>query len=314
MSVDPQTGYRIRVTGNRFDAGPLIDYLKQSGTRMAGQSAKVHPEQHPEFDFDIRLETMTIAESSDLNQFSAWGSIDEDGLQNLSVSAEMKAAADVVTKVELTYTTQGEENRFHFETENVGGIVAGFHGSTMLAGGTAKLDATRASRDAPFTGGFQAGEFTLLQSPDLGKILELGSIRGMDEAFHKEGLRFKTVSADFTLDERRLEIRNGKALGHGFGITVEGSVDFNEQSYDLAGAVTPMETIQKIIGHIPLLGRLLAGWDREGVIAFLYTVKGPLKNPDIDVKGYSALTPGITREIFKLTPDGSEADDGSGKK
>jgi hypothetical protein len=88
-------------------------------------------------------------------------------------------------------------------------------------------------------------------------------------------------------------------------------VDFRRGRFNLNGAVTPMETIQRVIGKIPLIGRLLAGWNREGIIAILYTIKGPMHDPDLDVKGYSALTPGITREIFTFE---SDIDDSEKKK
>ena len=69
-----------------------------------------------------------------------------------------------------------------------------------------------------------------------------------------------------------------------------------------------METIQKVIGRIPLIGRILSGWDREGIIAVLYSIKGPLDDPEIQVKSFSALTPGITREIYKLAPEDDKKD------
>jgi hypothetical protein len=330
VSLDPHTGYRISVTGDQFDAGPLIDHLKARGAPPSGQSSDVEPAapvQRPGFDFDMRLGTLKIAETAHLDKMSARALIDAKGLKKLDVEAEMKPAVprhpqaeqqakvstDVAT-VQLTYGPEGGGHRLHFETDNLGGLAAGLHVSTSLAGGAAKLDATRASAEAPLTGQFEATDFTLLEAPDLAKILELGSVRGMADAFTKEGLWFKKVSADLTFQGRRLSIQQGKALGHGFAITAEGSADFKKRNYNLAGAVTPMETIQRVIGYIPLFGRLLAGWNREGIVAVLYTIKGPMEEPQINVNGYSALTPGITREIFKLAPDDHDPDDSSKKK
>jgi hypothetical protein len=70
-----------------------------------------------------------------------------------------------------------------------------------------------------------------------------------------------------------------------------------------------METLQRVIGRIPLIGRLLAGWNREGIIAVLYKVQGPMNDLDVKVNHFSALTPGITREIHRLAPDDEDSED-----
>jgi hypothetical protein len=69
------------------------------------------------------------------------------------------------------------------------------------------------------------------------------------------------------------------------------------------GSVAPIATIQRVIGKIPLLGKVLTGPNEEGIIATLFSVRGPFDNLEVDAQRMSTLTPGITRELFKLHPD-----------
>ena len=71
---------------------------------------------------------------------------------------------------------------------------------------------------------------------------------------------------------------------------------------DFEGAVAPMGTIQRLVGKIPVLGKVLAGRDNKGIIATSFSVKGSASEPDVSVQALSTLTPGITRELLRVFP------------
>ena len=334
LAFDVSAGYRIRIEGQRFNAAPLVDYLEarnaESDDRGSADETPVQKNQAA-IDLEARIGRLELAETSALNDLSVSASFDGEKLQELHVEARMdpkavvhpeanadartEADSGVDTKFTLSHAPDEDGHRLSIETSNLGTLIEGLHLSTAINGGNAQVTARRASPDAPWIGSYHATNFTLLEAPSLAKILELGSIKGITSELSSEGLWFETIDVGLTLHDRQLKIENGKVLGHGFAITVEGFVDFGNQEIDLQGAVTPMETVQRVIGHIPLVGRLLTGWHREGIIAFLYTVKGNLTQPVYDVKKFSALTPGITREIYKLAPDGKPTDGSkTGKK
>jgi hypothetical protein len=334
LSRDPESGYRLRVEGPAFDAVPLIDYLKTvkskaSRHHRAGDAGPTR-ERSP-FDIEIRLDELRIDKGSRLNEVTAVVVYHGDSVHKVDVRALMEpvvveqphadpeakkeAEEKRATKLELSYVARGSGHEFRFETDNLGVLVEGLHATTAIQGGTVLVSMARDSPDEPMKGEIAIEKFTVLDLPALAKILEIGSLRGMYAGLTTEGLWFERVTATLTGDDREIEIADGKVLGHGFGITIRGTIDFESDVVDLEGAVTPMETVQRVIGHIPLIGRLLAGWHREGIIAVLYTVKGPMDDADIQVNSYSALTPGITREIFKLVPDDKDsADDKKGSK
>ena len=90
--------------------------------------------------------------------------------------------------------------------------------------------------------------------------------------------------------------------GRGFGITAEGWVDFEKKILHLSGAVAPARSIRRVLGKIPLVKQILMGPRNEGICATLYSVSGPFDDIDVSANPLSTITPGITREIFKLLP------------
>ena len=53
-----------------------------------------------------------------------------------------------------------------------------------------------------------------------------------------------------------------------------------------------------MLGNIPGVGEFLVSREGEGVVAFTYTVSGPMASPTITVNTLAALAPGIFRRLF----------------
>ncbi|MDH3596031.1 MAG: hypothetical protein OEM93_14410, partial [Rhodospirillales bacterium] len=75
---------------------------------------------------------------------------------------------------------------------------------------------------------------------------------------------------------------------------------------DLEGTIVPAYTFNRILGAIPILGRILTGGEGEGLFAFTYEMKGALDDPEVSVNPLSALAPGFLRGLFGGI-DGDEA-------
>jgi len=103
-------------------------------------------------------------------------------------------------------------------------------------------------------------------------------------------------------ENRRLKFSDLTIHADGVGITADGVIDVGDKTVDLKGSLAPAATIQKAIGKIPLLGQVLTGVNREGIIATEFTIAGPLEEPTVKAKALSTLTPGITRDLKRLLP------------
>ena len=81
---------------------------------------------------------------------------------------------------------------------------------------------------------------------------------------------------------------------------VEGSFDLEQDTVNIKGTIIPAYTINRVLGVIPVLGRLLTGGKDEGVFAATYKVKGSIENPTITANPLLALAPGFLRSLLGL--------------
>jgi hypothetical protein len=63
-------------------------------------------------------------------------------------------------------------------------------------------------------------------------------------------------------------------------------------------AVVPAYLFNSLLGHVPLIGKLLSPEKGGGMFAANYSLRGSLSDPSVSVKPLSALTPGFLRGLF----------------
>ncbi len=92
------------------------------------------------------------------------------------------------------------------------------------------------------------------------------------------GLFFSRLSGDFALDEGVAKSRNVVLQSSAVEAKAEGSVDLQRHDLNLALQVYPLQSVDLLIGHFPLLGPALFG--RSGkVVEWEYRVQGPWDHP-----------------------------------
>ena len=91
------------------------------------------------------------------------------------------------------------------------------------------------------------------------------------------------------------------SIGPAISILMDGYVEKNKL-VSLRGTLVPATTINKVIGSIPVLGKILVGKKTgEGVFGVSFKIKGPPKNLETTVNPIKTLTPRfITRTLEKL--------------
>ena len=85
------------------------------------------------------------------------------------------------------------------------------------------------------------------------------------------------------------------ASGPALGVTSKGKLDFVKDEVDLEGVIIPANTVNSLLGRIPLVGDVLFG---PGLFAATYTAKGPQKDPQVSINALSAIAPGVLRKLF----------------
>jgi len=91
------------------------------------------------------------------------------------------------------------------------------------------------------------------------------------------------------------------AIGPAISILMSGYVEKNK-IISLRGTLVPATTINKAIGSIPVLGKILVGSKTgEGVFGVSFKIKGPPKKLETTVNPIKTLTPRfITRTLEKM--------------
>ena len=143
--------------------------------------------------------------------------------------------------------------------------------------------------------------FKLKELPALTKLLTLASLQGIADTLSGEGIRFDEFEMNFTNKDKLMTIDEIYAIGPAISILISGYVE-EDKLISLRGTLVPATTLNKTIGSVPFLGKILVG-DKtgEGVFGVSFKIKGPPKNLVTTVNPIKTLTPRfITRTLEKI--------------
>ena len=144
-------------------------------------------------------------------------------------------------------------------------------------------------------------DFSLKELPALTKLLTLASLQGIADLLSGEGIGFDEFEMNFQNQDNLMTIDEIYAIGPAISILMDGYVEKNKL-VSLRGTLVPATTINKAIGSIPFLGKILVG-DKtgEGVFGVSFKIKGSPKNLETSVNPIKTLTPRfITRTLEKI--------------
>ncbi len=143
--------------------------------------------------------------------------------------------------------------------------------------------------------------FKLKELPLLTKILTLASLQGIADILSGEGIRFEEFEMNFKSKGSLMIIDEIYAIGPAISILMDGYVEKNKL-ISLRGTLVPATTINKFIGSLPVLGKILVGSKTgEGVFGVSFKIKGPPNKLETSVNPIKTLTPRfITRTLEKI--------------
>ena len=116
-----------------------------------------------------------------------------------------------------------------------------------------------------------------------------------------EGIRFDEFEMNYSTKDKLITIDEIYSIGPSISILMEGYIQSNEL-ISLRGTLVPATTINKFIGKIKVIGKILVGKKKgEGVFGVSFKIKGPPKNLKTTVNPIKTLTPRfITRTLEKI--------------
>ena len=116
-----------------------------------------------------------------------------------------------------------------------------------------------------------------------------------------EGIRFEEFDMKFSDKNDLMTIDEIYAIGPAISILTSGYIEKNNL-ISLRGTLVPATTLNKVIGSIPFLGKILVGKKTgEGVFGVSFKIKGPPKNLKTTINPVKTLTPRfIVRTLEKI--------------
>ena len=282
--------YEIR--GKAFDASKLIDDAL-NGEKKSSQFLD-------EFDAQIDIKIDQVYLDSEYFIIDTEGSLTlvKGEINKLNIISNF----DNNKKLTMTINTTPSEKITTLYSSNATPFVKrykfirGFQDGSLDFSSTKKNNITKAQ--------LKVYDFKLLELPALTKLLSLASLQGIADILTGEGIRFDDFEMLYEKNQQLINFSEIYAIGPAISILMNGYID-SDKMVSLRGTLVPATTINKAIGAIPILGKILVGNKTgEGVFGVSFKIKGPPKDLQTTVNPIKTLTPRfITRTLEKIKKD-----------
>ena len=292
----PDGGYRIVLDGQRLDVAPLLKKRRLPDVPYAPDAQGVP------LVIQANLREVTDGPDRRLTNVTANARYDGRDWQAFIVDAEVGDGG----RLELKYQPADSGYSLQITSDDAGQALKSLNWTDRAQNGALVVTGARPSLQEPMVGNFKVTDYKLTEAPVLARLLQVASLTGILSALgQRGGLDFVTLDGQFNYLQGQLEISDARTYGSSIGITVEGSFDLEKDTVDIKGTIIPAYTINRVLGVIPVLGRLLTGGKDEGVFAATYKIKGAIDDPTISANPLLALAPGFLRSLLGLIGQGN---------
>ena len=116
------------------------------------------------------------------------------------------------------------------------------------------------------------------------------------------GMPFNDITGNFSIKDGIVSTTDLYLDSDAINISAVGRYNLYRDELDATIGVKPLQTVDKVVSHIPIVGWILTGKDKSLVTAY-FEAKGKLDNPEvkaIPVKGMAKGVFNIFRRIFEL--------------
>ena len=247
------------------------------------------------FKLDINIFKLILDKNNTLNNFKGNLSFNNQKIVNGRLIGNFSKNK----KLRFTVKTNGNEKITTLYLDKAEPIIKRYKFIKGFKEGS--LDFYSSKKGNQSTSTLKVYDFKLDELPLLTKILTLASLQGIADILSGEGIRFNEFEMNFTNKNNLMNIDEIYAIGPAISILMDGYVEKNKL-VSLRGTLVPATTINKFIGSLPVLGKILVGSKTgEGVFGVSFKIKGPPKKLETSVNPIKTLTPRfITRTLEKI--------------
>ncbi|WP_439817411.1 YhdP family protein [Zavarzinia sp. CC-PAN008] len=297
LNVGADGGWSIEARAASIDLRRLIAELKDDRSEDSADDGL------PDFRLGLRIDKALLEDGRTLSNITGIADHGMGRWQSAAVDARTTTGA-----LQIRVGPRGNGRLFRLTSDDGGAMLALVGVTDQAKGGRFELSLQTDDRAPmrPGVGRIVIDNFKIVDAPILARLLTLGSLTGIAAALGGEGIAFTRLVVPFTQTGSIYRVTDARAFGESLGLTIAGTVDRQQDTMSLAGAIVPSYYFNSAVADIPLLGPLLGGGGGAGLIAFNYSMVGPIDNLSLGVNPLSALTPGFLRDIMGVL-DGSGA-------
>ena len=284
---------KIKIQGEIYDARPLLISLNKEDKRKS-LSRKFNGELLANFKEVITDKQINLFKFSMISnikkgkheKFTAKGEFSENEFLDISMSP----TGDGKTKVIQLFSDKAEP------------FIRGYKFIKGFKGGKLEYESTYDNNSSHSN--LKISNFKVSKVPALTQLLTLASLQGIADTLTGEGIRFNELEMDFNSNKSEKNVINIEefyAIGPAISLLMEGYI-VKKELVSLKGTLVPARTVNKVIGWIPVVGKILIGSKiGEGVFGVSFKMKGPPKDIKTTVNPIKTLTPRfVTRTIEKI--------------
>ena len=284
---------KIKINGKIYDARPLLISLNKENKERS-LSDKFSGELSVNFKEVITDKQINLLKFSMIStikkgkhqKFTAKGEFSENEFLDISMSP----TGDSKTKVIQLFSDRAEPFISNYK------FIKGFKGGKLVYESTYDDNSSHSN--------LKISNFIVSKVPALTQLLTLASLQGIADTLTGEGIRFSELEMDFNSkksDKNVINIEEFYAIGPAISLLMEGYV-VKKELVSLRGTLVPARTVNKVIGWIPVVGKILIGSKvGEGVFGVSFKMKGPPKDIKTTVNPIKTLTPRfVTRTLKKM--------------
>ena len=144
-------------------------------------------------------------------------------------------------------------------------------------------------------------QFSMIEAPWLAHVLNAASLTGLVDSLLGHGIQFQRLDATIRREGPVLRVLDSLAYGPSLGVSATGTVRRDTNQVQLQGMVVPAYGLSRLIDQIPILGKILTGGKKEGLLAAEYILEGDADDPRVVINPLTALAPGFLRSLFSIT-------------
>ena len=277
------------LTGSTFNINGLIDNIIESNEK---DKVKLLSKK---YDFRVKVNEVYLDKDFVVNNLKGSFSLKK----NKILAAELNANFSKDKILKFTVNSNQQEKVTTLYLDKAEPLVKRYKFIKGYKGGS--LDFYSSQKNGNSNSNLKLYDFKLTELPILTKLLTLASLQGIADILSGEGITFDEFEMSFNNKKNLMTIDEMYAIGPAISILMNGYIEKNK-IISLRGSLVPATTINKAIGTIPVLGKILVGSKTgEGVFGVSFKIKGPPKKLETTVNPIKTLTPRfITRTLEKI--------------